>query len=380
MKTTSLLVFFLTISSCLKAQVEEYSSISLDEEWLLYDWDEDIYIPYIPEVHKDVNALSLYVNFNDNQGKELIISYDSQVDVFIENKLYYSLDEGGGQLSIITSKLTNLNSLKESVFISFHSENSFTSIPRVIVTNNSSHQTGNYYFDKDELQNASYRGVMPFEKTNFLLLILGICSLLLLVKWTDNPLFYLFFPSAFLSFFFEKKVKEDMKTSVTDVLLFVLYVSLVVLVIFMNINQMQIVFFQVASSIFDSFSMLFSLNEKLVSSFLLLVSLFLLKILLIRITGRLYNLKSEINIHINEYIVITQFLFTILFIFTIINSFYPHVIKNTFILTALYYTFFIVSIIVCFRIYSIISFKKVYLISYFCITEFIPAAIILRLL
>ncbi|UZR92780.1 DUF4271 domain-containing protein [Chondrinema litorale] len=380
MKYNSLILFFLFFSTSLIAQSITQNAVPLDDEWLIYDWEEKIYIPYIPEVHKDVKALSLYIYLSHYKDKNLAINYESQVDVFINNKLYYSLDNKGGEVQIPVKKITDVGSIEESIFISLHTKNSFNKPPNVIITDVDAQLSGDYHFAEENLQSGIYRFQLPFENTSYLLLILGISSMLLMVKWTDNPLFYLFFPSAFLSFFFEKKLKEETKISVTDIILFVFYSALVVVVVLINIEKSEIVFFQVASALFENFSSIFSVNEKIVSSFFLLLSLFFLKIVLINVAGKLYNLKSEINIHINEYIVVTQFLFTILFLITIIHSFYPHFISESFILNALYYVFLLISILVSFRIYSIISFKKVYLISYFCITEFIPAAIILRLL
>ena len=380
MKYNTLILFFLFFSTSLIAQSINQNAVSLDDEWLIYDWEEKIYIPYIPEVHKDVKALSLYIDLSYYKDKNLAISYDSQVDVFINNKLYYSLDDAGGEVQIPVQKIIDSGTPEENIFISLHTKNSFNKPPDVVITDVNTQLSGVYHFAEENLQGGIYRLQLPFENTGYLLLILGISSMLLMVKWTDNPLFYLFFPSAFLSFFFEKKLKEETKISVTDILLFVFYSALVVVTILINVDKTEIVFFQVASAIFESFSSIFSLNDKIVSSFLLLLSLFFLKIVLINVAGKLYNLKSEINIHINEYIVVTQFLFTLLFLITIIHSFYPLFISESFILNALYYVFLLISILVCFRIYSIISFKKVYLISYFCITEFIPVAIILRLL
>jgi hypothetical protein len=110
-----------------------------------------------------------------------------------------------------------------------------------------------------------------------------------------------------------------------------------------------------------------------------MLSIFLFKLLLIWITGLLFNLRNETNAHIYEYILLSQVFSSLLFISIVIHGFYPQAFDRQLIMNFMSYGMLGVSILVAFKVNAIISFKNVFIISYFCITEFIPALIMFRL-
>jgi hypothetical protein len=111
----------------------------------------------------------------------------------------------------------------------------------------------------------------------------------------------------------------------------------------------------------------------------LIVAAFQIGVLaLIRVMGILYNLRSFTSVHIYEHIRVNQiFCSLMLIVFLLLNAAFDG-ISRPLLANVIITLLLLQALLVCIRINKVITFKKVYLISYFCITEFIPVLISIK--
>ena len=366
------LSLFGTASSKVHAQTDNIK-VSLSQDWLVYDWDAELYLPYIPKIHDSYNSLSLFLNTQDYTKARIQIQHSEPLDIFINNKLFYSL-EAKKTLNISISELTS-KSNDSLLSLSVHTTKVFKESPNLIVTNKDFIELESYHFSKED--NIVARDKNLFENKLLLLIIIFIVGFTISNRSPLNPLVSLNSIEGIRSFLLDYKHSANFKFNLVYFGTYLFLISCIISASVLLLNvKLNIFGFEITNFIGlqDSLSPL----DGFLSIFLFALTLIILKLSIIWFVGILFNLKNETLIHFHEFIIISQIFFLVLFLILVISGFYPYLFDNQFLEWLLKYGFLLIATILSLKIYRVISFKNVFIISYFCITEFVPALIMVR--
>jgi len=358
----------------LKAQLTTDLNYSLEEKWLKYDWEAGVFTNFIPKIHKNVQSLTILIDTEKYTDKSLHLSHTLPLDVFINNKLLYNTDPDN-PLDIEINQLKTLAEENE-VSISIYSETSYRNIPVIYLSSDKTLSNNYYSFDIDV--GAVKRNRLLYEKNQLFWLVLGVVILISTVHSHSNPVFRIFSLEGLRSIFVYNKSGVDKKFNISNVFIFLGLISLIYAISFSMLNNSDGIL-GFAVNALENDILFLGINNRFVITCALLLSIFCIKLLLIWFTGQLFNLNNGVTIHINEYILLSQVFSLIIFFLIILHGFYPQIIDKQVLVFFLSYSFIIVSIGVTIKVYGLLSFKNVFIISYFCITEFIPALIMFRL-
>jgi len=364
---------FSLVNPCLFAQSNEDVQRSLEQDWMIYDWEANVYLPFIPEIHNEYKSLTLVLDKQNYEAEHVQLRYHEPLDVFINSKLFYSL-EAQKALNIPIEKL-NIGGGDSLISLSVHTVKAFNKAPNVFITKENFVERKSYSFNEIEIERARERSF--FEKWPLLVIVFSIIAFSVSNRSSFNPILSFTSIDGISAFFSDNKRGMGTKLNASILIFYFLLISAILAISILLLNIEPSVFgFEIFP--FQSFPGVLSSVSRFFNLFLLIGSLVFLKIFIIWSVGGLFNLKSETYIHLYEFMAFSQLFYLVLFFLVIALGFYPYLIDNQILVMLFRYGFSIVAIMVTLKIYRVISFKNVFIISYFCITEFVPALIMIR--
>jgi len=341
--------------------------------WLVYEWEEAIYVPFIPTIHQGYKSLTLILNSDSFNDEYVQVWYDEPLDIFVNGKLQYSL-QANEKLNLPIQGFYAQNN-DSIVSIAINAQKTFKKSPNVIISQQDFvEEEPSYHFKERSLAKLKQKPL--FERRALLALLLVVLALSITNRSPLNPVLNLTSLDGIRDFFTDNKSNIKLNSIGLMTYLFLFPITLSISVLVLNIRPRYFEFND--SSLFDFYGY-FPLVNLFLYLFLFILSIVVLKLLITWIAGKLFNLKSETNNHLFEYIKFSHFFYLIHLSLVLISGFHPYLFENQFLVNLFIYGFLIVPLLVTLKIYRIISFNNVFIISYFCITEFVPALIMIRL-
>ena len=363
--------------SDLKAQLNSEPNYSLEEKWLKYDWDAEVFTNFISKIHKNVQSLTILIDTEKYTNKNLYLSHTFPLDVFINNKLLYNTSPDKPLIIEVNQLKTFAEDSEDSkVCISVYSETPYLNVPFIYFS--SDNNLSNNYYSFDVNLGSIKRNRLLYEKNQLFWIVLGVIILISTVHTHSNPVFHIFSIEGLRSIFIYNKSGVDKKLNISNVFIFIGLLSLIYAISVSILNNSDGII-ESTLNVLENYIPFLWINNRFIVTCALLLSIFCVKLLLIWFTGQLFNLNNEVTIHINEYILLGQVFSLIIFSLIILHGFYPQIIDKQVLAFFVSYGFIIISLAVSIKVYRLLSFKNVFIISYFCITEFIPALIMFRL-
>lgn len=350
------------------------------DEWVSYDQDLRLFVPYVKNNDNADRPLGLRVNLLDYPNAQLEISSKSGESYIFFNKKLKAKIIGQKNLTFsVNSLLKEINGPNLNLFF-------YGKLPpenfEVKVTYRTNNIVNNQIVQNKSVLNIYPRNIRSFQTTLTLvfMIFLGFTSFL-----GAN------FSKAYLNVFnfnnlfsgqkgsFQSNAKPLDRPHILFVILLSILVSFGVLLISNSADLRLFSYF----GFFEKWS-----NQlKFLLNFLILlisvITIYISKYFLLRIIGTLFSLGKVIDIHYFKLIQTSIILFALAVMILLINFNFPFLpeplfFKNTIIF--IFSLFFIIRTLIIFQaINRIESFKILYLLSYLCIVEILPLVIGLRL-
>ncbi|WP_020526137.1 DUF4271 domain-containing protein [Flexithrix dorotheae] len=345
------------------------SENEITTEWLVYDNNDNLYVPYLPEIHQNIKSVSLIVSQNKFREKKFTIKASEDYNVFLNNKLHHQIFSG--------QSIINLDSLfkhieEEELLLTLYNESGIDKLPYVNV------------IEENKLDQKTEPGKSLKRKDHSYLRDLTVLFLILFlfifgsIYQRKNPLNDFLSTDSIISDL-QKRQLNDSKISLNTFVVFVIYCSLIFpIVIFVLGERFDIPILNYLSSYLKQG--FFSMDAALgfLYLFFLAVIFFLIKFIITLALGTVYKIRNNVNIHLMEYIKVTGLLFSFMLFFSFLLILYSGNITNNLIKYFLLLLICVYFLFLGIRLNKLFVFNKFYLISYFCITEFIPIFLSLK--
>ncbi len=344
----------------------------LATEWVVYDNTNDLYVPYLPNIHQNIRSVSLIINGKKFKGKKITFESPNNFNVFINNKLHHQIYSGKTEIDL-DSLFEHIQ--EEEVLFTLYNEIGMVQIPSVSIVE-----------ERIEKESSDLDGsINSFEKKNRsylkdLTIIFFILFLFLFGSFSQkkSPLNDFLTTDRIISGLQKRQLNES-KIDLNTLGVFVIYCSLIFpIVIFVMGERFDVPIFEYFSS---------NLNEGFYSieaafSFLYLflsaALFFVIKLIITLTLGTVYKIRSYVNIHLLEYIKVTGLLFSLMLFLSFSLVLYSGDISNSLIKYFIFFLLLLYFLFMGIRLNKLFVFNKFYLISYFCITEFIPIFLSLK--
>ena len=209
--------------NCIQAQFTTEKNHSLEEKWLKYDWDAEVFTNFIPKIHKNVQSLTILIDTEKYADKSLHLSHTLPLDVFINNKLLYNISPDNPLIIEVNQLKTFAEENKVS--ISVYSETFYRNIPSIYFSNDNT--LSNIYYSFDINVASIKRNRLLYEKNQFFWILLGIIILISTIHTHSNPVFHIFSLEGLRSIFVYNKSGGEKKLNISHVFIFIVLLSLI---------------------------------------------------------------------------------------------------------------------------------------------------------
>ncbi len=336
----------------------------LEEEWLIYCQEKDLYLPYIENEHAGTGTIHFTLVPDEYRKNILMIHYENPLSVFINNELVDYLEGSGERIYPIDSLGRPYNS--DTLFISLYSGYGMDKIETAILTRNR-----NVLLSDP----APYFSIKTLDRYRFFD-FLKLAAIFILI------IYAVIIHSGWRSFVSYYNIGDTFGRTSTDEFLnrtasltrrdlsYLLVLSLVIsfmalLIIYYRDDQLSYIDI---SSVFFPFLLWAIL-------FLIIIVWYLLRFFLISVFSDLFFLRDIKTLHTFELIRATNFFSLFFFVFFIVLIFVFEVEFQFFgeIIAQLLLWFVFFRILVLYiKFLNSTSYKKLYLFTYLCISEVLP--------
>lgn len=351
----------------------------LTDEWQVYDEDEKLYVPYMPNYHSSPSQLHLLLSTASLEAFYITIKAKGATHLFTNNQLLYVFDSmatNNKEIEITISIADLLKTQKDStnqLMLSLYAANEqeldviSTSISKYNAQANIA-DVSHAYWERKEKPKSIYQSTLS-------LLGIGLLVVFAIFYRITTPIFNMNYLSRYLSGFTKTK-SEGGKINSTSFVLFGVFYALVLaylLTLIQPFDPLNLGNHTFSTEILRSFGELV----------LWIITFLFIKFTLVWLTGMLYDNRKVFNIHVQEYMNINQIFGIGLLVSAGALHFsnglvYSTIRENSFIVTCI--AMIISGLLVSYRINKTLPFKKVYLFSYLCGTEFFPVLVLIKFL
>ncbi|TAH17404.1 MAG: DUF4271 domain-containing protein [Cytophagales bacterium] len=365
---------------------EQLIIYSIENEWSIYDNKLQTYIPFLPTLQKEEKQLYLVLTNQKYTQFYLSILGKKDTYLFINNNLSYYFRES----SVLHLKIDSLQKMMKSTSLLFTylSESSILKPPLTQITQQKIVGGEDSLATHKKTETLPNSGILVRERAseaktnkNFLLIAsLGLLTIMAVFSYTSKPIFSFQFIFSELDSFLKGK-NQIKRLSTPSFLFFLLYYSAALAFAIMFLSTYSSKLSYAAFLIIPN-----TLGER-VEAFLLLTGIIILlvaiKYFLIWILGSLYNDRSIVNLHFQEYMTISQ-LFCVVWLSVILlaNSIATTISQDSIDYLLYFFAFCMLlqSVLMSYRINNSTIHKKLYLFAYLCASEYLPLFLSAKLL
>ena len=373
-------IFWIFLFGCLTTVFSQENRqdilLNLDEKWHVFDIRENLYVPVLPFYHEGVNSISQWIALGDYQANSLEVNCRGASALFINNQLY----RRSGEAQLHTLPITALQEqFGDTILLTIFSENITSKLPTCRIVRGGALQMQNavlstidpVHFPDHEKWN---RSVISSNLLNILNILTVAFFAFAFVR--NSPFSSLFSVDRYIFKLFQGGQVEE-KASFTDRIVYVLFLAAC---------HTLFLLYLIRTGVRNTFSGWFwsdtvSSNfivDNLIEIFLIFLALGSLRIALLYIMGSLYSIRSGLQSHLYEHIQSNNLLYSLLLIFAAMLQL-GEINASTLFLTCFALALLAQAAFTTYRVNKMIPYKRVYLISYFCMTEFIPVLITVKL-
>lgn len=374
------LLFAMLLCGCLaKTSAQENRQdilLNLDENWYFFDSRENLYVPVLPFYHEGANSISQWIPLADYQANTLEIGCEHGSALFINNQLY----RRSGEAQLHTFPIDALQQqFGDTILLTIFSRNITSRLPTCRIMRGGALQVQNAVlstidpvrFPEHERWNQS---VLPANLLNLLSILTVAFFAFAFAR--NSPFSSLFSVDRYLFKLFQGGQVEE-KASFTDRIVYVLFLAachtLFLLYLIRTGKRNTFAGWFWSDAVSDNF-----LADNLIKIFLIFLAIGGLRIALLYVMGSLYSIRSGLQSHLYEHIQSNNLLYSLLLILAVMLQLGEMNLGNLF-LTCFTLALLAQAAFTTYRVNKMIPYKRVYLISYFCMTEFIPVLITVKL-
>lgn len=361
---------------------EKYAVIyNYANDWLVYDYSDKTYVPYIKKAEKEFQAFSLEVNLKDYPKTFLVIKTPSvSTNVFVDNVLK-RVSKKSEWLIYDMGKLAR-EYKKDKVHFSFFTTAEPDQVVAYIGYPFSGAETVQSKTEQKEIMKLLPRSASRFTSGIALAFLIGV----IITSFISTN--YIRVYQKYYSFkdVISTKVKDDLfmigKPLDRPSLLFVILLSAVLGFIVLLLQSKG--YIQVDNSFIfqsgDSFAV-YVINFFKIC--LLIFGMYIVKYFFINLIGKLFNLVKVTDIHFFKVIQYSLFFSSLLVLLFLVmhNTYFPFPSgSENYILLVLIVFFALRFLLVYFSINRESNVKFLYLFSYLCIAEALPTILLIKFL
>lgn len=380
LQTIALLLLCLFYAPNLIAQpkdteTDELFVYSLEEEWTVFDKSTNTYLPYFANLYPKVNKLHVEINKPVYKGLYINVLGDSTAALFINQRLCY-LFKSKKWFSMSIDSLQKRNKDK-TLLLTYYKTSNFGKQPEVYMTVNPYKQLTQIRENTKPIRNLPYK-TETAQKNR-----VGITSLLVLVvvaltSSLHTPLFkWSLLVKNFTNFIQARTQIKRLQGS--QFFWYTVYYSLTIgFVISLIINK------TIAIDEYNQLAALPTIWKSIFNFtliFLLIASSVLAKYILVWLMAQLYNNRQILNLHFQEFIIISQIICSAVLLLALLISTLPSHHSYAVILLKYIVLGFLAlqTFLISYRIKQSISYSWVYFFAYLFTTEIAPFLLYVKL-
>ncbi len=347
---------------------------TLRNQWLVYDYEAGLYVPYFPEYHNKPKSLFQILHAATAADSMLVLQAEVPCHVFVNQNLTHSQPESGQ----IQAKLgRNYFKAGNKVLLMVYSESGFDQAPQVFMTADSLPQSAGVTRDSAPGKTLMASELRPRGYFSSNLIVLGLAILFVFGVFLsrNSPLISFFEFDTFISDFLKGNY-SDQKMTLLNLIIFLLYYPLAAAFLILTAGLFEGQSTGAGNAGLEIFSGKFGSELFIIALYVLAFTC--LRLLLIRLLVSLYSVSQVADLHFREYAGLSQALATA---WVLLGALLLLLQNSGF---GMYYAELIAilliakSLLVSLRVSKGFPFKKIYLISYFCIAEFVPTIAALK--
>jgi hypothetical protein len=356
-------------------KTDELFVYSLEEEWTVFDKSTNTYLPYFANLYPKVNKLHVEIDKPIYKGLYINILGDSTAALFINQRLCY-LFTSKKWFSMSIDSLQKRNKDK-TLLLTYYKTSNFGKQPEVYLTVNPYKQLTQARQEAKQIRNLPHKTEVARKN------MIGITSLLVLVvvaltSSLHTPLFkWSLLVKNFTNFIQARTQIKRLQGS--QFFWYTVYYSLTIgFVISLIINK---------TTTLDEYSQLDALptiwksTSNFMFVFLLIVAGVLAKYVLVWLMAQLYNNRQILNLHFQEFIIISQIICSVILLLALVISTLPSHHSYAVILLKYIVLGFLAmqTFLISYRIKQSISYSWVYFFAYLFTTEIAPFLLYVKL-
>lgn len=382
-----LLVFSLIWTGALAnlpVQYENYRPVhDLTHAWLMYDHEEEVYVPYRYNADKEFQTYTLTLDLSQFPHTFLLVRTPAKAgNIFIEN----ALERVSKKQEWLVYNLDSLRKVyrKELIYFSFFSASSPSEVVAYIGFPSGA-TAGSSVREKSsvrEVVRLTPRSVSRFNSGVAIAFVLS----LVVMSFVSSNYFRVYAKYYSLRDVLSTRVKEDLfmigKPLDRPSLLFVILLSMVLgfFILMLQFGGLSVI---EGSFLFQSGNTFAVHTVNFLKLCLLTFIVYVLKFFYLNIMGKLFNLGKVTDLHYFKVIQCSLFFYSLLLLLTLVmyNAYIPlpEGIENyLFILLMIFYSWR--GLLIYFTINRESNVKFLYLFSYLCIAEALPIILGMRFL
>lgn len=391
MRRSLFILFFLILTKPVYCDIttSQYVVIhDLSYSWQIYDEDFEGYIPYISSKHQNVRTVSFWLDVNRFRNYHLIYQADKGQVLFINQKLCNVNTVTGLQVLSLDS-LYDLYQ-KDKLFISFYDKKRNLPLQSVFI--------GKLMNQADNTYDANVSN--PINKTqlekkknlddiqNFIIIITLILLIFYAVLRNFYPRFFKLYHSLLIHNFSAKRLNSGVTYShpiFSTSFLFIILSSLLIGLFYTLFQNQPFTNWDIMSYLLNQKSLenILGLTYKFLATTGIVLIFLLCKFLLLLFMGLPLKNKNLLNLHFYEYIRLSNLVYIILNVTTLV-IFFSQISWTSSFFSIFYYFIailhFLQSLSISYQVAKYFSFKSLYLFYYLCITELTPLLIGIKFL
>lgn len=341
---------------------------SLEEEWLVYDKTLKSYLPYFSTIYGNVNKLHVDISKPAYKSLYLNMLGDSLATIFINNKLSYIFTKR----QWINFSIDSLqNYTKENILLlTYFEKNNFEKLPETYISVKPRLQLQETTITQANYITRHYQN--SFRKNSLGVIGLFVLIITAIICSVHTPLFKWSLLWKNLTNFIQARTQIKRLQGLQFfwyTIFYSLTLAFVITVLSNNVTNLTVQNITISnlSSISDNiyrFGLLF----------LLLVLTILLKYVLVAIMGNLYFNRQSLNLHLQEYITISQIICALILLIGLMVASMPLSFTNSLSFLK-YITLFLLAlqaVLISYRLRQSMSYATIYFFAYLFSTEFVP--------
>lgn len=343
---------------------------SLEEQWLVYDKTLKTYLPYFNTLYDDVNKLHINIGKSDYQNLYFNIQGDSAATIFINQRLAYIFSKKQWiSWSIDSLKQNKSDNL---LLLTYYTQKSFSKIPEGYITVKP-YLASKKATSTNVLAQRQQSRKQETAQKDIIIIIAGIVlTIVAVICSVHTPLFKWSLLWKNFANFIQARTQIK-RLQGLQFLWYTIYYSLTLAFIIMLVSN-KVTDFIAENVSFSTSSLLLKNVFNFFVLFIILVISVLFKYLIIAVMGNLYYNRQSLNLHLQEYITISQIVCSLILLVGLIVAGLPPHWQNS-IAFLKYATLLFLALqtaLIGYRLRQSLPYTVFYFLAYLFSTEFLP--------